>query len=90
MIPQYFGKGSCIYTLELIFGILTNHSLGFQSAAVAVSIARMYPSAGQQHVIMDRGLLADRDYDTEDADSQSESDERSIPCTAVVLCVLGS
>jgi hypothetical protein len=46
MIPQYFGKGSCIYTLELIFGILTNHSLGFQSSAVAVSIARMYPSAG--------------------------------------------
>ena len=75
MIPQYFGKGSCKYTLELIFGILTNHWLGFQSSAVAVFIARMYPYAGQQHVLRDLGLLADRDYDTEDADSQSETDE---------------
>jgi hypothetical protein len=77
MIPPYFGKGSCKYTLELrsIFGILTNHWLGFQSSVVAVFIARMYPFAGQQHVLRDLRLLADRDYDTEDADSQSETDE---------------
>jgi hypothetical protein len=77
MIPQYFGKNSCIYTLELIFSILTNHSPGFQPSAVAVTSARMYPSAGQQQTLRDHGLLADRDYDTEDAASQSETDEEA-------------
>jgi hypothetical protein len=64
-----------MYTLELVFGIRTNRSLGFQSATAAMSTVRMYPSARQQHVLRDRGLLVDRDYDTEDADTQLETDE---------------
>jgi hypothetical protein len=35
----------------------------------------MYQAARQQHALMDQGLLKDRDYDTEDAPSQSETDE---------------
>jgi hypothetical protein len=62
MIPSYLTKGSGMYTLELVFSIRANHSLGFQSAAAAVYTVWMYHSAGQP-LVPDSDLLVDRGYD---------------------------
>ena len=74
MIPSYLTKGSGMYTLELVFSIRANHSLGFQSATAAGYTVWMYHSDGQP-TISDSDLLVYRGYSTEDADPQSETDE---------------
>ena len=74
MIPLHLTNGSGRYTLELVFSIRANHSLGLQSASVAVYTVWMYRSAGQPPV-RDSDLLVDRGYDTEDADPQLGTDE---------------
>jgi len=63
-----------MYTLKLVFGICTNHSLGFQSATAAGYTVWMYHSDGQP-TVSDSDLLVYRGYSTEDADPQSETDE---------------
>ena len=90
MIPTYLTKGSCMYTLELVFGIRTNHSLGFQSATAAVYtvagcitlLASNMPGISISLWIMTMTLKTPI--------PNQKLTRRSIPCIAVVLCVLGS
>jgi hypothetical protein len=74
MIHLCLTNTSGIYTLELVFSILADNLLGFQSATSAVYTVWMSRSADQS-LVQESDLIEDRDYDTEDADPQSGTDE---------------
>ena len=74
MIHPCLTNTSSIYTLELVFSILADNLLGFQSATSAVYTVSMSRSADQS-LVHESDLIEDRDYDTEDADPQSGTDE---------------
>ena len=74
MIPLCLTNTPGIYTLKLVFSILSDHLLGLPSATSAVYTVRMDRSADQS-LVQESGLIDDRDYDTEDADPQSTTDD---------------
>jgi hypothetical protein len=74
MIPLCLTNTPGIYTLKLVFSILSDHWLGLPSATSAVYTVRMDRSADQS-LVQESGLIDDRDYDTEDADTQSTTDD---------------
>ena len=72
MIHPCLTNTSSIYTLELVFSILADNLLGFQSATSAVYTVSMSRSADQS-LVHESDLIEDRDYDTEDARSSLPS-----------------